>query len=380
MTRSFKLGRFAGIEIGVNWTWFFVFFLVAWSLAVAVFPSQNPGLSDGAYWAMGLIAAALFFVSIVLHELGHALQARRDDVEIEGITLWLFGGVARFKSMYDSPGAEFRIAIAGPLVTVAIAAVLIGLGAAVALPPAVDGVVYWLGYINVILLVFNMLPALPLDGGRVLHSVIWRLRDLNTATRVGTAIGTGFGYFLIGGGVVLLFTTGFGGLWLAVLGWFLTVAAQSEAMQMAARQTLSGLRVRDVMASDPVTVGADADVATFIDEVARNTRFSTYPVVEDGEVAGLLSFRCVTQIPRDRWESTRTADCMIPRERVPVVESGEDAAALFQDLIGSETRRALVIDDGHLSGLVSITDLSRAIQTRAPGERVAEQVAMVSGR
>ena len=261
--------------------------------------------------------------------------------------------------------------------TVAIAALLIGLGAAVPLPEPVEGVVFWLGYINVLLLVFNMLPALPLDGGRVLHSLVWRLRDLNTATRVGTAIGTGFGYLLIGGGIVLLFTSGFGGLWLAVLGWFLTMAAQSEAMQLAAREALSGVRVRDLMASDPVSVSPGIDLGTFVDEVARGSRFSSYPVVDGGEPAGLLTFRCVTQVPRDRWDTTRVTDCMIPRERVTVVAPDDDAAKILQDLIGSETRRALVVADGSLRGLLSITDLIRAIQVRAPGEPIAEQAAMM---
>ncbi len=191
MSRSVRLGRVAGIEIGANWTWFLVFALVAWTLAAGVFPDQNPGLSNGAYWAMGVIAAVLFFGSILVHELGHALQARRDDVEIEGITLWLFGGVAQFRSMYRTPGAEFRIAIAGPLVTAVIAGVLIALGGAAALPQSVDGVVFWLGYINLFVLAFNLLPALPLDGGRLLHAGLWAYRrDLRWATQVGAAIGS----------------------------------------------------------------------------------------------------------------------------------------------------------------------------------------------
>lgn len=197
---------------------------------------------------------------------------------------------------------------------------------------------------------------------------------------MGTAIGTGFGYLLMGGGIVLLLTSGLGGLWLLVLGWFLAMAAQAEAAQMAARQALSGLHVRDLMASDPVSVPPDMDLGSFVDDVARGTRFSTYPVVDDGNALGLLTFRSVAQVPRDRWDSTRAADCMVPREHVTVAVPDDDAADMLQEVLGSETRRALVLEDEQLRGLLSITDVTRAIQVRAPGERMAQQASMADSR
>ena len=167
MNSGFEIGRIAGIRISIHWSWLVVFVLITWTLADSVFPDQNPGPSDSAYLAMALAAAVLFFTSLLLHELGHAFQARREGMEIEGISLWLFGGVAQFKGMFPSAGAEFRIAIAGPLVSLAIGVVFV-LGAwGLGLPAAVDGVAAWLGMINLILLVFNLIPALPLDGGRV---------------------------------------------------------------------------------------------------------------------------------------------------------------------------------------------------------------------
>ena len=173
---SITLGRIGGVAIGVNWTWLIIFGLIVWSLAAGVFPSTNPGLGGGAYAAMAATASLLFFTSILLHELGHAAQAKREGMQVEGITLWVFGGVARFSGMFPSAGAEFRVAIAGPLVTTAIAAVLLPASALLPLPSAVDGVVAWLGRINLLLLAFNMLPAFPLDGGRVLRSLLWRWR------------------------------------------------------------------------------------------------------------------------------------------------------------------------------------------------------------
>src|ERR687896_1787746 len=195
MRDSFTLGRIAGVSFGLNWSWLVVFALIVWTLATGIFPETNPGFSDGAYVALALVAAVLFFTSLLLHEFGHALVARREGMEIEGITLWLFGGVARFKGMFPSAGAEFRIAIAGPLVSLALG-VLFALGAwAISVREAVDGVAAWLGYINLSLLVFNLLPALPLDGGRVLRSALWQLRgDFRWATRAAATVGRVFGY------------------------------------------------------------------------------------------------------------------------------------------------------------------------------------------
>jgi Zn-dependent protease/CBS domain-containing protein len=365
MTSSIRLGRIAGVEVGVNWTWFIVFALITWSLAGIVFPDQNPGLSDGAYLAMGAAAALLFFLSILAHELGHALQGRRDDVEIEGITLWLFGGVAKFRNLYGSPGAEFRIAVAGPLVTVVIILVFGALAMGLDLPAGVDGVVAWLAYINALVLVFNLLPALPLDGGRILHAALWRARgDLLWATQVGTTIAVAFGYLLIGGGIALFFTmAAFGGLWLAFIGWFLMNAARGEAQHLAARRALEGLRVRDLMAAQPLAADPGMTIGRFVDEVAARSRFTTYPVVEHERPAGLLALDAVAAVPRSEWDERRVADCMIPVEQALVVGPDDDTAELLPQLAAGAASRALVVDrDGRLVGLLSITDVVRAVQ------------------
>src|SRR5919198_5138841 len=205
MTASFRLGRVFGIEIGANWTWLVVFALIVWSLEASVFPSQDKGLSHGTYWGMAAVATIAFFASILLHELGHALVARREGVVIDGITLWLFGGVARLRGQMPSAGAEFRIAVGGPLVSVAIATTLLLIAGLASLPKAVDGTVFWVGYINATLLVFNLIPALPLDGGRILHSGLWAWRgDLVWATKVGAAIGRGLGTLMIAAGIASL--------------------------------------------------------------------------------------------------------------------------------------------------------------------------------
>jgi Zn-dependent protease/predicted transcriptional regulator len=368
MNPTFELGRIAGIRIGINWSWLIVLALIVWSLAAAVFPSQNPGLSDGAYIAMAVVAALLFFTSLLLHELGHALQARREGIEIEGINLWLFGGVAQFKGSFPSAGAEFRIAVAGPLVTLVIGALFVAGAAVGGLPSSVDGVVAWVGYTNVILLLFNLLPALPLDGGRVLRSALWQARgDLRWATAVAAGIGRGFGFLLIWAGIFMFIVEGsFSGAWLAFIGWFLLQAATAEARYVATEQALAGLRVRDLMVREPVTVDADLSLGQFMDDVAWSRRYTTYPVVENGRPIGLLAFRSVATVPRDQWDARRVRDAMISRDEVPSLSEDERAIDALAELAAGDVNRGLVVDNGRLVGFLSITDLARALEVRRP--------------
>jgi Zn-dependent protease len=246
LTGNITLGRVGGIPVRINWSWFATFALIVWSLAAGVFPSQNPGLSGRVHLAMAIVAALLFFASLLLHELGHARQARREGMQVDGITLWLFGGVSQFTARFPSAGAEFRIAVAGPLVSL-----VLGLGfmliALAGLPSAVDGVAAWLGYINLALLVFNLIPALPLDGGRVLRAALWQIRgDPRWATRIAANIGRGFSYLFIALGIAMFTLQGtFSGAWLAFLGWFLLQAASAEARAIPTEAARDEPRVRE---------------------------------------------------------------------------------------------------------------------------------------
>jgi Zn-dependent protease/predicted transcriptional regulator len=373
MRTDIQLGRIAGIRIGINWSWLVVFALITWTLADGVFPAQNPGLSDGTYIGMAIAAAVLFFVSLLLHELGHALQARHEGMEIDGITLWLFGGVAKFKGMFPSAGAEFRIAIAGPLVSLLLGALFVVIAVAASLPEALDGIAAWLGYINLALLVFNMLTALPLDGGPVLRSALWYFKgDFAWATRVAADVARGIGYLLIGTGLFMfIFQGSFSGAWLAFVGWFLLQAATAESRFVATQQALEGLLVRDLMTADPVTVPADLTLGRFMDDVAWSRRFTTYPVLEDGRPVGLLSFRSVAGVPRSEWDSRRVRDSMIPRDEVPLFGEDESAVDALAELSGNNVHRALVVDNDHLAGLLSITDIARALEHGRRRQRTA---------
>jgi Zn-dependent protease/CBS domain-containing protein len=365
LSGNISLGRIGGVEVRVNWSWLVVLALIVWTLADGVFPSQNPRLSRDTHLAMAVVAALLFFASILLHELGHAWAARREGLEVDGITLWLFGGVSQFKGGFPSAGAEFRIAIAGPLVSLVLGVVFV-LIAIAGLPSAVDGVAAWLGYVNLALLVFNLIPALPLDGGRVLRAALWQSKgDLGWATRVGTDIGRVFGYLFIGLGVAMfIFQGSFSGAWLAFIGWFLLQAATAEARYIATEAALHGLRVRDLMVRDPVTVDGDLTVGQFMDEVARSRRFTTYPVVDGGRAIGLLAFGSVAALPRSEWDSRRVRETMLPLERVPLLTEDETAIDALTALSSPTSNRGLVIENGHLAGLLSITDLTRALELR----------------
>jgi Zn-dependent protease/CBS domain-containing protein len=368
---SLTLGRIAGVRFGVNWSWLVVFALIVWTWATGVFPDTNPGYSDRVYGAMAVIAAFLFFGSLLAHELGHALQARREGMEIEGITLWLFGGVAKFKGLFPSAGAEFRIAVAGPLVSLVLGGLFVLIAWLGSLPEPADAVSAWLGYINLSLLAFNLLPALPLDGGRIFRSVLWALRgDFGWATRVASAVGRGFGYLLIAGGAALFIFQGtFSGAWLAFIGWFLLQAASAEDRWLLARRALRGLRVRDLVVRDPVTARPDLTIGEFIHGIDGTPRHTTYPVTENGHAVGLLLLRRVAEVPRIDWEQRTVRDCMLPVDEVPVVSEDKaliDAAAELSD---NDIQRALVVDGDRFVGILSATDVALALEVRRAGGR-----------
>jgi Zn-dependent protease/CBS domain-containing protein len=373
---SFTIARVFGIRIGVNWTWVLVFALVVWTWATGIFPETNPGLSDGTYVAMAVFGAILFFGSLLLHELGHAFQARREGMEIEGITLWLFGGVAKFKGMFPSAGAEFRIAIAGPLVSLLLGGLFVAVAVVAGLPQAADGVASWLGYVNLSLLAFNLLPALPLDGGRVLRAALWYFRgDFAWATRIAATIGRGFGYLMIAAGVAsLIFLNDYGGIWLAFIGWFLLQAAGAEDRYLLARQALRGLRVRDLMVRDPVTTHANLTLGEFMDDVVWTRRYTTYPVTDNGHAVGLLPFRCVAEVPRSEWDKRTVGECMKKLEEVPVVAEDDEVIDAAGELAADDLNRALVLDGDRLVGLLSVTDVARALEMRGLGRRRAVRI------
>lgn len=370
MESSFTVMRVRGIPIGAHWSWLLVFGLVVWSLAAALFPATYPGLSDTAYLVMAVVAAVVFFASVLAHELAHALRALREGIRLHGITLWLLGGVAHLRTTPASPGAEFRVAIAGPLVT-AVLTVAFGalnlLGDRAGWPGAVQGVVDYLARINLVVLGFNLVPALPLDGGRVLRAWLWhRQRSFTRATASAAAAGRAFGIALVTIGLLGFFTgTGLGGLWFVFLGWFLVQAAQAEAMAAQIRRVLRGVPVRDVMRTDPMVVPQDRTVAEFLDHAAGNRRFSSYPVVDrmGGQaLAGMVSVRAAATVPAGERARRDVHDIMTPADEVPTVGPDDEVADTLQLLRGGQHARAVVTDHGRVVGILSATDIAHTLE------------------
>ena len=362
LASTVSIGRIAGIEVGLNWSWVIVFTLFVWSLASTYFPDRYPFLTNGTYFAMAVAATLLFFASLLLHELGHALQARHEGLEIDGITLWLFGGVARFRGMLPNAGAEFRIAAAGPFVTLVLSAFFYLLALLPTSQP-VHGVLAWLGYVNLLLLAFNLVPALPLDGGRLLRSTLWRLRrDFGWATTVAGELGRAFGFLLIVGGVVLFpFYGVFTGIWFVIVGLFVLNAAEAERVHARAREVLVGLHVGDLMLRNPVMADPDQTIATFVDATAGSPRHALYPVVRNGELVGLLPFRRVAHVPRDEWSRRAVSECMLAADALPVLSEDDELLDAFVALGESQQRYGVVLRQGRFVGLLSLGDVERVV-------------------
>ena len=375
MEESFRLGRIAGIRVGVNWSVLVIFWLISWSLAGAVLPQQAPGRPPGSYWLAGLATAVLFFVSLLAHELGHALVARRAGLRVEGITLWLFGGVARLEGESRDPATELRIAGVGPLISLAVAAVagLLALAAdAVGASPLVVAALAWLARINAMLALFNLIPAAPLDGGRVLRALVWRRTgDRRRAVTVAARAGRLFGYLLIGIGLVeFAFSANFGGLWFVFLGWFLLSAARAEESGARLREALDGIRVRDVMTPDPVAGPGWYTVDGFLEEYVLRHRHSAFPVNSfDGALVGLVTLARLKTVPSGQRAATRVEAVACPLAEVPIANPDELLLDLLPRLRGCSDGRALVMADGRLAGIVSPTDIARTLELAAIRDR-----------
>lgn len=362
---TITLGRIAGIPVGISWSWIPVFGLLIWSLARGVFPSTNPGLGSGAYALMAGAAAVAFFGSLLLHELGHALQARRDDVEIDGIVLWLLGGVARFRGRLATAGTEFRIALAGPLVTASLAVVFLGCAWLLPLSAPADGVVAWLGYTNVLLLAFNIVPALPLDGGRMLRSALWRARgDLRWATRVCASLGFAIACLMIGAGALSSVATGsYQGVWLAIVGWFILVSARHELRLVSLQSALDGFVVSDVMSHHPIVSQADQTVRDFMAEVPAGDRSPAYPVLEGLRPVGILPSPVGSSRAREGDPTeVHVRDRMLRIDQIPLLAPDEPASEALRVMVESGTDDALVLEDGRLAGVVCAQDVEDALR------------------
>lgn len=370
MRATFNLGRIAGVRVGVNWSVIVIFGLIAYGLAGRRFPDAYPSYSTGAHIAAGLLTAVVFFVSLLAHEMSHAVLARRNGQRVEGITLWLFGGVARLRGEAPTPGAELRVAGVGPLVSLILGGVFAGVTALVVVSGIgglAAGALAWLGAINVMLAVFNSIPAAPLDGGRLLRALLWwRTGDSAKAAVWSSRTGQAFGGLLVAFGIFSLFTQryfGFGGLWLALIGWFLITAASVEGQQAATRGRLASVHIWQVMTPEPVTVPTTMTVARFLDDHVMRHRHAAFPVTDDaGEITGLVTLASAREVPRERREATLVRDITYALAEVVRTSPDEPISAVLDRLGTAEDGRALVFSHGRLVGIVSPYDINRMMQ------------------
>jgi len=381
MNDTIRLGRIAGIPIGVNWTVIGIAALMAWSLAGRILPGEVPGLDPAAYWIVGASVAVLFLASLLAHELAHAVVARRNGIDVDGITLWLLGGVARLRGEARTPGAEARIAIVGPLTSLVVGAVAFavaaGLGGLDLAGPQALAVVaaQWLAVVNVVLGVFNLIPGAPLDGGRIAKAVVWKWRgDALTATRAASGLGRAVGWGLAGIGVAEIALFGnVAGIWSIVLGWFIATAAGAERDQAEALSALDGMTVADVMTRDPLRAPATLTVDAFVDHLALGTRSSTWAVTDpEGDVVSVLGIEDVRRIRPDKARERRLGDLAVPLERLPSARPDELVTSLMERLAGGPAApRIVVMESDRLVGLLLPEDLSRAIEVGRlrPGTR-----------
>src|SRR5216684_3327025 len=353
MASSIRLGKIFGIEIGINWSLVFVFALITWTIATEVLPIDVPGQGALAYWVAGVVGSIAFYACLLSHELAHALVARRYGVKVGGITLWLFGGVARLDGEPPSAGTEGLIAGVGPLTSLAVALIAFLLSF-LPIPGLVADLFAWLAVVNVALAVFNLIPAFPLDGGRLLGAFFWwrqgtRQRGVHSAVRIGRV----FAYLMIAFGVFELFTGAvLNGIWIAFVGWFLLSAGSSEEAGTAVRGILRSVPVSAAMSSPVVTVPDWLTVDQFLESIAPQHAFTTYPIHDpSGKLTGIVRLGDLVRIQATARAQERLRDRARPIAEVPTTQPDEDL-------------RVLVFDKGQLVGIVSPVDVARLLAVR----------------
>lgn len=360
---GFKIGSILGFEVRLDASWFILFFLLLWTLGMGVFPASAPEQSPAVHALMGLVATILFFASLLAHELSHSVVARSKGLPVGGITLFVFGGVAHTSAEPESPRDELLIAGIGPLVSLLLGLAFLGAAATMRVwgwSPAAHEVSRYLGFINVALAIFNLLPGYPLDGGRVFRALAWRWTGSRArATRWATAGGRWLGLALVALGVLQALAGALiGGAWLVFIGLFLRGAAGQALEQHELERHLSGTTARDLMARHPEVVSAHTPLGSWVEGALMRTSRTAFPVVDDGRVVGAITLEQVEATPRERWDSMTVGEAMTGIDRSMIVAPETDAKEVLRRVRGRDGRLVLVIDSGELVGLVSSSELA----------------------
>ena len=364
---SLKVGRLYGVDIRLHYSWFIIFGLLAWSLAWGYLPNGYPGQSDIFYWGVGAVSAAILFISVLIHEIAHSVVAQRFKIKVNSITLYFLGGVSETAEEAHTPEAELRMAAAGPLTSIALGIIFYGvylIGGF--LPLAVLAVLQYAGYINFVLAAFNLIPAFPMDGGRVLRGIVWgRNKNILKSTRIVTTISRAISYAFIGIGFLdTIFYSDFNGIWLLFIGLFVSSSAQASMNETRVSQALTGVTVGDIMTKDVKTVEPDYSLQQLQDYALTPTKHHGFPVVKNGELLGLVTDEDVRRVNPEYWDERRVDQVMKSIKNL-VTASPEDAAvdALIK-MSKAGVGRLPVVEGGKLVGIVTRSDFGRVIQER----------------
>jgi Zn-dependent protease/CBS domain-containing protein len=358
-----------GFDVGIDFTWFLLAILVAWSLASYLFPVYYKGYSTGIYWAMGVAGAVGLFFSIVFHEFWHSIVARRFGLPMKGITLFIFGGVAEMGDEPANAKTEFLMAIVGPLSSAVLGGIFLllywGVSAARG-PMAVWGVLQYLGWLNFLLAVFNLVPAFPLDGGRVFRSILWGAKgDLRWATRVAAAFGSGFGILLIALGLVsFLFGAFVTGVWYFLIGLFVRGAARMSYRQVLIRQALAGETVARFMQPNPVVVPSSLSVSELVNDYIYRYHHRMFPVTSDGTLVGCISTQQVRRVPREQWDRYTVQDVLAPCSLENTIPPHTDAMEALSIMNRTGNSRLLVVEGDHLAGIITLKDMLKFLDLK----------------
>ncbi|MHB8376463.1 MAG: CBS domain-containing protein [Dehalococcoidia bacterium] len=364
---SFKIGRIFGVDVGVHWSWIFIFAIVTWSFATGVLQSFYPQWTAEQRWIGGAAIALVFFLSILLHELSHSVLSNRRGLPVRSITLFVFGGVSNLEREPDTPGLEFWIAIVGPLTSLALG-VFFTAGWIIIRPfsDGLAGISANLALINGSLAFFNMLPGFPLDGGRVFRSIVWhRNHDRLRATHTASTLGQWIAYGIMGIGVVYTFYGGiFSGVWFLLIGFFLRNASVASYEQLLIESTLSHISVRDMMRTDLHPVGPETSLEELVHERFLRSDARAFAVVAAGDIAGLVTLSDVRKVPRDEWPTTSVYRAMTPASRLHTVTPDENLAKVLQLMAQHDVNQLPVVRGHELLGLVTRGDILRYVHVR----------------
>ena len=361
------IGKVFGISLRLNYSWFIVFGLVTWALAANYFPVNYPTWSLTTSVLAGLVTSLLFFGSVLTHELMHSVVAQKAGIPVRSITLFIFGGVSQITDEPKQPKDEFRIALAGPLTSLVIGGIFWAVWFSLRnTNEFVTAIAFWLGWINISLAGFNLIPGFPLDGGRVLRSILWwRSQNLRTATRTASNIGRGVGYLFIFGGIWLIFWGNwFNGLWLAFIGWFLENAAVGSYRQLALRDMLQGHTVSEIMTRDCLTVSPKLTLEQLVNEHILTSGRRCFPVVTDGRVLGLITVHNITAVPRTQWNTKMVDEVMTPFDNLKWVQPNENLSSVLQLLAEDDINQVPVVEGRSIVGMISRDNLISFVNVR----------------